>query len=336
MIHVENLSKEFKKYDRRKGLGGAFKDLFHRDYKIFKAVESVSFNINEGDIVGFLGPNGAGKTTTIKLLTGIMQPTTGEIKVARLDPFTDRKKLAQNIGVVFGKRSNLLWDVSVNDGFSMLIDIYNQGTKGKERLKELKKIVNIDPLLTMPVRKLSLGQRTLCEVVASVLHSPKILFLDEPTIGLDLFSKDAVRELIRYINKNWGTTIFLTTHDLSDVKKLAKNVILISKGKNFYSVGLDNLLQKVNELPQNIIFSMESIPYTLENDLESFNGIYSTNKECENKLVISYDPIKLSQIDIIKNVMDATKVTDIKIPEIDIEDILRDMYIKNKEGAYNA
>lgn len=326
MIYVENLSKVYKSFERRSGIAGAIKDLFHREYKDFVAVDDISFHIPEGQIVGFIGPNGAGKTTTIKMLTGIMHPTGGEIKAAGFKPFEERKKLAQVIGVLFGKRSNLLWDLPVDEGFNMLMELYNVGDEGKGRLTELKRIVDIEPLLHVPVRKLSLGQRTLCEIVASLLHNPKILFLDEPTIGLDLFAKEQVRNLVKYVNESWGVTVFLTTHDLSDIRILAKQVILISKGKILYDGTLNGLLEKSKELPKAITLSVESNKENTINILSNIKGVNSIDIDEEGRLAVDYIQSMVSSSEIIKAAMECANILDITISDVDIEEVVRYMY----------
>lgn len=326
MIYVENLSKVYKRFERRPGIAGAIKDLFHREYKDFNAVNGISFHIPEGQIVGFIGPNGAGKTTTIKMLTGIMHPTGGEIKAAGFKPFEERKKLAQVIGVLFGKRSNLLWDLPVDEGFNMLMELYNVGDEGKGRLTELKRIVDIEPLLHVPVRKLSLGQRTLCEIVASLLHNPKILFLDEPTIGLDLFAKEQVRNLVKYVNESWGVTVFLTTHDLSDIRILAKQVILISKGKILYDGTLNGLLEKSKELPKTITLSVESHKEDTINVLSNIKGVNSIDIDEEGRLAVDYIQSMVSSSEIIKASMECANILDITISDVDIEEVVRYMY----------
>ncbi len=326
MIYVENLSKVYKRFERRSGIAGAIKDLFHREYTDFNAVNGISFHIPEGQIVGFIGPNGAGKTTTIKMLTGIMHPTGGEIKAAGFNPFEERKKLAQVIGVLFGKRSNLLWDLPVDEGFNMLMELYNVGDEGKGRLTELKRIVDIEPLLHVPVRKLSLGQRTLCEIVASLLHNPKILFLDEPTIGLDLFAKEQVRNLVKYVNENWGVTVFLTTHDLSDIRILAKQVILISKGKILYDGTLSGLLEKSKELPKTITLSVESNKEDTINTLSNIKGVNSIDIDGEGRLAVDYIQSMVSSSEIIKAAMECANILDITISDVDIEEVVRYMY----------
>ena len=208
-INVDCISKTFKVAKRNSGLKAALKSFFKREYTYIDAVKNVSFSIEKGEIVGYIGPNGAGKSTTIKMLSGILLPTAGNIRVNGLDPFKDRKKYVSNIGVVFGQRSQLSWDIPAEDTFDLLKDIYDLSDKEYQKTKtELVNLLNIQEVMKQPVRSLSLGQRMRCEIAASLLHKPKILFLDEPTIGLDAESKKIVRDFIKKLNKNHKTTVF--------------------------------------------------------------------------------------------------------------------------------
>ena len=214
-IEVKGISKTFKVSKRSSGLRNALKSFFKRKYVFVDAVKNISFSIEKGEIVGYIGPNGAGKSTTIKMLSGILLPTAGNIRVNKMDPFKDRKKYVSNIGVVFGQRSQLSWDIPAEDTFDLLKDIYKIDDKLYQKNKEeLIKLLNIEEIIKKPVRSLSLGERMRCEIAASLLHSPKILFLDEPTIGLDAVSKKIVRDFILKINKGRKVTVILTTHDM--------------------------------------------------------------------------------------------------------------------------
>lgn len=232
MIEVNHLTKTFKVLKRREGLKGAFADLFSKDYEYVTAVKDVSVSIGRGEIIGYVGPNGAGKSTTIKMMTGILKPTSGEIVIDNREPYKNRREHMRKIGVVFGQRSQLWWDVPVIDSFELLKDIYSISTNQyNQSLDELTELLNLQELLRSPARQLSLGQRMRCEIAASLLHRPKILFLDEPTIGLDAVSKLAVREFILKLNKTQGTTVILTTHDMQDIEALASRILLIGKGR---------------------------------------------------------------------------------------------------------
>lgn len=232
MIEVQHLCKTFRVSKREAGFTHALGSLFHRDYEELKALDDVSFSIREGEMVGYIGPNGAGKSSTIKILSGILTPDSGSCKVNGKTPWKDRISHVKDIGVVFGQRTQLWWDVPVIDSYELLKDIYNIPKKTyQENLAELTELLNLGELLKTPARQLSLGQRMRCEIAASLLHSPKILFLDEPTIGLDAVSKLAVRDFILKQNKIHRTTVILTTHDMQDIEALTERIILIGKGK---------------------------------------------------------------------------------------------------------
>ena len=243
-IEVSNITKTFKVVEKKSGLKESFKSFFKRDYKIIEAIKDISFKVEKGEIVGYIGPNGAGKSTTIKILSGILTPTSGKCKIGKMIPWENRKEYVKKIGVVFGQRSQLWWDIPAEDTFDLLKDIYDIEENKYQKIKEeLVEKLNLKDIINVPVRQLSLGQRMRCEIAASLLHEPEILFLDEPTIGLDAISKQLVRDFIKRINKEKKTTIILTTHDMSDIDALAKRIILIGKGKVLY----DGPLKKLKE-----------------------------------------------------------------------------------------
>lgn len=243
-IEVSNITKTFKVVEKKSGLKESFKSFFKRDYKIIEAIKDISFKVEKGEIVGYIGPNGAGKSTTIKILSGILTPTSGKCKIGKMIPWENRKEYVKKIGVVFGQRSQLWWDIPAEDTFDLLKDIYDIEENKYQKIKEeLVEKLNLKDIINVPVRQLSLGQRMRCEIAASLLHEPEILFLDEPTIGLDAISKQLVRDFIKRINKEKKTTIILTTHDMSDIDALAKRIILIGKGKVLY----DGSLKKLKE-----------------------------------------------------------------------------------------
>jgi len=226
IIEFNNICKNFKISVKKKG--NVILNFFKREHKTIEALKNVSFDVEEGDIVGYIGPNGAGKSTTIKIMSGILNPTSGECKIMGYTPWKDRKQYVKNIGVVFGQRSQLWWDVPIIDSFELLKDIYKIPDKEyNETLNELIETLNLKELLNRPLRQLSLGQKMKCELAGSLLHRPKLLFLDEPTIGLDAVTKLSVRKFIQQINQKWGTTIILTTHDMSDIEALTNKIILI-------------------------------------------------------------------------------------------------------------
>ena len=242
MIEMSHVSKTYKVSKRDAGAVSALKSIFHREYEQVHALKDVSFTIQDGEMVGYIGPNGAGKSSTIKILSGILTPDEGTCLINGLNPWKDRIRHVKEIGVVFGQRSQLWWDVPVADSYELLKDIYRIPKSVYEQNKdELTELLNLGELLKTPARQLSLGQRMRCEIAASLLHSPKILFLDEPTIGLDAVSKLAVREFILKHNKDHKTTVILTTHDMQDIEALTERIILIGKGKILLDGTIDDI-----------------------------------------------------------------------------------------------
>ena len=243
-INVAHISKTFKVAKKQSGFKATLKNFIKREYKYIDAIKDISFNIEEGSIVGYIGQNGAGKSTTIKILSGILIPDSGEVTIDGLTPWKDRKEYVSKIGVVFGQRSQLWWDIPADDTFSLLKDIYKiDEAKFEEKKNYLVNLLNIEDIIHVPVRQLSLGQRMRCEIAASLLHEPKILFLDEPTIGLDALSNQIVRDFIKKINIEQKVTVILTTHDMSDIEALAKRIIMIGNGEVIYDGTLKNLKQ---------------------------------------------------------------------------------------------
>ncbi|MFZ5816079.1 MAG: ABC transporter ATP-binding protein [Bacillota bacterium] len=244
-IDVRNLTKEFRRYQSRPGLAGAFRDLFHREHTTFRAVDQISLQVERGEIVGYIGANGSGKSTTIKMLTGILVPTAGHVRVNGYDPQEGRTSLTfkRTIGVVFGQRSQLWWDIAVQESFRLLQRIYRVGEADFREyfLGEVVEVLSIGELMATPVRKLSLGQRMRCELAAALLHRPSLLFLDEPTIGLDVSVKLRIREFLKQINQRYGTTILLTTHDLTDIEALCRRVVMLDHGRIVYDGALADL-----------------------------------------------------------------------------------------------
>jgi len=242
MITMENVCKSYRIAKRNAGLAEACRALFHREYEEIQALKDVSFTIKDGEMVGYIGPNGAGKSSTIKILSGILTPDSGTVLVDGITPHRNRIRHVREIGVVFGQRSQLWWDVPVIDSFELLKDIYSiPDNTYRQSVDELTELLNLSELLRSPTRQLSLGQRMRCEIAASLLHRPRILFLDEPTIGLDAVSKLAVRDFILKQNETHGTTVILTTHDMQDIEALTKRIILIGKGKILMDGTLDDM-----------------------------------------------------------------------------------------------
>ena len=242
MIEFQNITKMYRVVKRQAGFGNAVKALFSREYETIHALNNVSFQVADGEIVGYIGPNGAGKSTTIKIMCGILTPDSGNCIVNGRNPWRERTAYVREIGVVFGQRSQLWWDVPIIDSFELFRDMYKIETKVyKKNLEELSTLLDLGELLKTPARNLSLGQRMRCEIAASLLHDPKVLFLDEPTIGLDAVSKIAVRKFIKKINKEHGTTVIITTHDMQDIEAITRRVILIGKGQKLLDGTLEDL-----------------------------------------------------------------------------------------------
>ena len=245
MIHIENVTKEFKKVVKSPGLAGSVKSLFNRKYDVVKAVDDISFDVPKGEILGFIGANGAGKSTTIKMLTGILTPTEGRVEINGQIPYKNRKKYVKEIGVVFGQRTQLWWDLPLVETFSVLKQIYQVEDKDfDKRMGFLNEVLELDDFIKSPVRTLSLGQRMRADLAASMIHNPKVLFLDEPTIGLDVAVKNNIRKAITQINEEEKTTIILTTHDLNDIETLCKRIVMIDKGKIMYDGRLLDMKQQ--------------------------------------------------------------------------------------------
>lgn len=242
MIEFQDICKSYRVARRESGLGNAVKSFFKRDYTLVEAIKGISFSISDGETVGYIGPNGAGKSTTIKILSGILMPDSGTCVVNGQVPWKDRKEYVRQIGVVFGQRSQLWWDIPVMDSFELLQAIYAiPAATYRSKLDELTELLHLEKLLKTPTRQLSLGQRMRCELAASLLHDPKLLFLDEPTIGLDAVSKIAVRDFIKKMNEEHKTTVILTTHDMQDIEAIANRVILIGRGQKLMDGTLDDL-----------------------------------------------------------------------------------------------
>ena len=319
-ISVKHLNKEFKVLQRDSGLKNAFKSLIRRDYKYIKAVDDVSFEIEKGEIVGYIGPNGAGKSTTIKMLCGILKSDNGTIKIAGYNPFKDRKEFVKNIGVVFGQKSQLWWDIPVIDSFDLLKNIYNISNEDYQKTKdELVGLLHLEDILTTPVRQLSLGQRMRAEIAASLLHKPKILFLDEPTIGLDAVSKVEVRKFIKAINKKEKVTVILTSHDMSDIEALTNRLILIGHGKKLYDGTLKGIKEKFSHIKKlEIVFSnLQEIP--------KLRNIKTIEKK-KNKVILEVDTNKVSISNVIKKYTDVCDIEDVNIINEDIDNIIVKLY----------
>lgn len=321
IIQVKDLSKEYKIVRRDSGIKNAFRSFIKREYRIVRAVDKVSFSIKKGEIVGYIGPNGAGKSTTIKMLCGILKPDEGIINIMGMDPTVDRIKYVREIGVVFGQKSQLWWDIPAEDSFDLLKDIYKIPDDEYEKNKqELVKILHLEEIIKSPVRQLSLGERMKCELVASLLHSPKILFLDEPTIGLDAISKVIVRDFIKKINKLRKITVILTTHDMADIESLTDRLIMIGHGKKLYDGSVKDIKKKYsNEKIVEVIY--EGI---LKDKI--VNDKIDILEESQGLIRMKIDTRKIMVSDIVRKYSEVCEIKDINVIETGIDDIIYKLY----------
>ncbi len=325
IIEIKNVTKEFKTLNRHEGLKGSLKDLFSRDYKIVRAVDNVSMSIEQGEIVGYLGPNGAGKSTTIKMMTGVLEPTSGEILVGGNAPYKNRSKNAQEIGVVFGQRTQLWWALPLIESFRLLKDIYQIPDKDYNEMLELyKSLVDIEPLLHKPVRQMSLGQRTLSDILAAFLHNPKIVFLDEPTIGLDVSMKAKIRTLIHELNRQKNTTVILTTHDMGDVDALCRRIVIIDKGKMLYDNDIEHLkgfFGSYRTLKIRVDGDMNAEAEVIKTEVPDFK--VSSDDEWISVLV---DEEKAKVLDVLGLLQKTHRIRDMQLEEISTEEVIKKIY----------
>lgn len=304
MIMVQDIKKYYKVAKREKGMAASLRYLFNRKYEIKKAVDDVSFSIKRGEIVGFIGPNGAGKSTTIKILSGILYPDAGDVNIKGYIPYKQRKQYVKNIGVVFGQKTQLNWDLPLIESFELMKFIYRiPQEKYEENLKLFTELLDMEDFINQPVRQLSLGQRMRGDIVAALLHSPEIVFLDEPTIGLDVVAKEKIREFIRYINEKEKTTIIFTTHDMQDIEKVCDRLIIIDKGKKIYDGSIEQIKNKYA--------NSKTIEILLEND---------------EKEIQTFDLNVAPMHTVMENLFAQKNIKDISICEPEIDGIIRDIY----------
>ena len=324
VIKIDNLYKTFKTYKRKKGFIGSIQTLFTKEYITVNAVDGVSFGINQGEIVGYVGPNGAGKSTTIKMLTGILYPTSGVIEVCGLVPTKERKQNLMHIGVVFGQRTQLWWDLPLIESFELLRHIYRVPEKiYKDNIALFAELLDIDEFINMPVRLLSLGQRMRGDIAASLLHNPDILYLDEPTIGLDVVVKERIRQFIKEINIERKTTVILTTHDLLDIEALCNRIMIIDHGKVIYDGSIDEIRRRFGT-ESTLLIDFKEPPDELEVDgaLEiQLEGIRAS---------IKFDRKRFAASDLISEIAGKYPVLDLTIEDISLDGIIRDVYEEGK------
>ncbi|HRU98732.1 MAG TPA: ATP-binding cassette domain-containing protein [Ruminococcus sp.] len=325
VIQIRNITKEFKVLNRREGLKGSIKDLFSRDYKTVRAVDNISMNIQQGEIVGYLGPNGAGKSTTIKMMTGVLEPTSGEILVNGAPPYKNRSKNAQEIGVVFGQRSQLWWALPLIESFRILKDIYCIPDKNYDEMLSLyQSLVDMEPILHKPVRQMSLGQRTLSDILAAFLHDPKIVFLDEPTIGLDVAMKAKIRTLIHELNRQKNTTVILTTHDMGDVDALCRRIVIIDKGKMLYDNDIEHL--------KGFFGSYRTLKIRVNGELKEHSEKiakivpqFSVSAD-EEWISVLVDEEKSKVMEVLQLLQQSEEITDMQLEEISTEEVIKKIY----------
>ncbi len=320
IIEVNHLTKEFKVARKRSGMLGALLNLAHTEYRLIKAVDEVSFSIQPGELIGYIGPNGAGKSTTIKMLTGLLVPTHGRVLVDGLVPWQARQKYVARIGAVFGQRTTLWWDLPVSDSLDLLQYIYRiPSDRFKRNLARFTQILELEPFIHTPVRSLSLGQRMRADLAAALLHDPLLLFLDEPTIGLDVVAKERIRQFIQHINREDGTTILLTTHDLSDVEKLCDRVMILDHGRLLYDGGLDPLLHTFGGSRSVVVVFAEEYPDLTLPGLEPpvIDG---------GQVIYPFDRSQISAPELIARLTDRFQIHDLAVREPELEDTIRRIY----------
>ncbi|OUP14382.1 ABC transporter ATP-binding protein [Anaeromassilibacillus sp. An200] len=319
MIELRHIQKTFRVSRRSAGLSQAVKSLFRREYETVNALQDVSFTIRDGEMVGYIGPNGAGKSSTIKIMSGVLTPDGGECTINGRVPWKERTAHVREIGVVFGQRSQLWWDVPVIDSFELIRDIYRVDSQAYHKtLSRLTELLQIGEIVKTPARQLSLGQRMRCEIAASLLHNPKILFLDEPTIGLDAVSKLAVRDFIRAINRENGTTVILTTHDMQDIEALTERILLIGKGRILLDGSLSDLKAR-NSSHKTLTVAYEG------GVLPSWEEI-TVKENKEGRAVLSVDTRTLSISEAISRISAAVGVKDISVTGESIDELVVSLY----------
>ena len=329
IIEVRELTKEFRTFRRREGVLGALQNLFVREHVTVHAVDRVSFTIEPGEMVGYIGANGAGKSTTIKMLTGILVPTGGLVVSYGYVPYRERRRYTKHLGVVFGQRTQLWWDIAVIESFKLLKEIYGVSEADyRRRLDKFAEILNVKEYLHTPVRKLSLGERMRCDLAASLLHNPPLLFLDEPTIGLDVVAKDHIREFLKEVNRTEGTTVLLTTHDLSDIEELCRRIIIIDKGRVLFDGQLAEMKGRLAKYNQ-VKFFLKDRGQVARLGQIATDGI-SCERVDELTYLLRFDRNQHSSAEVIREIVNRLEVRDIFIEEEPIEDIVKRIYLSGE------
>ena len=333
MIEIQNLTKIFKKPIRKKGIIGMVTTLFSRKYEETRAVDDVSFDIPDGQIVGYIGSNGAGKSTTIKMMCGILTPTSGKVLIDGKEPYIKRRLVAKDIGVVFGQKTQLWWDIPLVESFKVLKEIYQVSDEDyKTRMEFLSSVLGIDEFLNQPVRTLSLGQRMRADLAASMLHNPKILFLDEPTIGMDVLVKERIRQAIHALNAKYHTTVVLTTHDMADIENLCSRIIMIEKGKIIYDGPLGNIKRRFGNIKT---LTLTVPPSVNPEDVEPYSEDVKMIMD-EDKVVLQFDADKVVLENVVQYAFSKLHAIDMKIADISIEDVVKKILSQQEEEHAKA
>lgn len=323
MIEVKDLVKTYQTIQKEDGLLGYFKNLIHPKYKEYTAVNHINLEVEEGELVGYIGENGAGKSTTIKMLTGLLTPTSGKVLVNGIIPNEKRMQNNQNIGAVFGQKTQLWWDLPVIESFHLIKQMY-QIPEGEYRknLKRFTEILQLEELLKKQVKNLSLGQKMRCEIAATFLHNPKIVYLDEPTIGLDVLVKENIRNFIKEINKEKNTTVILTTHDLKDIEDVCDRIILLDRGQIIY----DGQKQKFKEEYGKGVVAEFVINHKKERIKEKQNLMFEVLEETENKMKVKFEHDKTTIMKVMDELSNYCEIEDIHMKEAELEDIVKEIY----------
>ena len=330
MIEVNDLTKVFKKPIRGNGLSGMVKTLFSRKYDEIRAVDGISFTVPDGEIVGYIGANGAGKSTTIKMMCGILTPTSGTVFIDGVEPYRKRRQVAQHIGVVFGQKTQLWWDIPLVESFKVLKEIYQVSDADyKERMGFLGEVLDITRFLSQPVRTLSLGERMRADLAASMLHNPRILFLDEPTIGMDVLVKEKIRLAIHALNKTYGTAVVLTTHDMTDIENLCSRIILLEKGSILYDGPLKNLKTRFG----NIKTLTLTVPAEIRAETAPVLSPEVAVSEEDSRLILRFDADRIPLEQVVQYAFRDLKAMDMKIAEISIGDVVKTI-LEQQEAAH--
>jgi ABC-2 type transport system ATP-binding protein len=320
IITVTNLQKHFKVFRHHRGFWGALRNLTTREYTLVRAVDGISFEIRPGELVGYLGPNGAGKSTTIKMLTGLLVPSGGELWINGRVPWKERQAHVANIGAVFGQRTTLWWDLPVIESLDLLQHIYRIPTRRfRQNLTEFRDLLELDPFLHTPVRSLSLGQRMRADLCAALLHEPALLFLDEPTIGLDVVAKERIRQFIQHINRERGTTVLLTTHDLSDVEKLCERVMIIDRGRLLFDGELDTLRHRFGGKRELVV------DFAQDYEVVTVDGAEVVERD-EHRVTYRFDRGAITASELIGRLSACYRIRDLEVREPDIEATVRRIY----------